>query len=86
MNWRRVDDYCVLSDPPGYAINRSGHARHTFTAVALGTPRGEGWEGSVILHVERDIDAKDEDARRRAFKRCAEACRSHAARGVVLES
>lgn len=78
MKWRLHDEYAALSDPPGYAINRTGGDPVVYMALRLGEMDGRTWRNSVILHVERDIDAKDEDARRGAFKRCAEACRSHA--------
>lgn len=83
MKWIQRDDYHLASDPAGFVINRAGIERIAYMAVRLGKPwaarPGEtaprGWDGSEILHVERDIDAADEPARRAAMERCKAACR-----------
>lgn len=82
----------MLSDPTGFAINKSlTGGRVTYTAVRLGKPwaprRGEiereprAWDGSTILHVERDIapdnppkGSPEFEALVAAMNRCKEAC------------
>lgn len=84
MNWHRgTDEYFIVSDPPGFVINRANTGdRITYTAVKLGKPWGgkpgdppRGWTGSEILHVERDLDPDDSAARLAALDRCKAACR-----------
>lgn len=87
MKWRLIQagptidspENYLLSNPPGFAINRGDVCgRITYMAVRLGTPwkgePGRGWDGSQILHVERELDPTDEAARREAIGRCKEAC------------
>lgn len=70
MKWVQRDDYHLASEPAGFVINRAGIERITYMAVKTG-----GVYGGEILHVERDIDAADEPARRAAIERCKAACR-----------
>lgn len=87
MKWRRADDYYLESDPSGFVINRATVCgRICYTAVKLGVPwkvrHGEtaprGWDGSIILHVERDLDPDDDAARLAALDRCKAACEAAA--------
>lgn len=83
MNWIMRDTY-MLSDPPGFAINKATvNGRICYMAVKLGTPwprragdppEPRGWDGSEILHVERNLDPWDEPARKAALGRCKDAC------------
>jgi hypothetical protein len=83
LNWIRGGNYYLKSDPEGFVINRANTGgRICYMAVKLGTPwRGRpgdteprGWDGSTILHVERDLDPADDAGRLAALDRCKAAC------------
>lgn len=85
MNWIRRNGY-MLSDPAGFAINRSlTDGRVVYVAVKLGKPwaarrndppgmEPRAWDGSKILHVERDLDPDDNDSLLAGLRRCKDAC------------
>ena len=85
MDWRRMNGF-LLSDPDGFAINRTmTDGRVYYMAVKLGKawkPRKDdppggvprAWDGSTIVHVERDVDSGDEVALRAALARCKSKC------------
>lgn len=82
MEWNKRGANYMLSSPPGFAINKSTErGRVTYCAVKLGTPwkpranenltEPKGWDGSRVIHVERDM-APDQLAA--GLQRCKEAC------------
>ena len=85
MEWRRMGGY-MLSEPDGFAINKATNAgRVYYMAVKLGKPwkprTGEpvggvprAWDGSTIIHVERDLPEHDPDQLRAAMARCKSVC------------
>lgn len=83
MNWRQGGEYYQVSDPPGFIINRANTSGCIcYMAVKLGKPwavrygetEPKGWDGSDILHVERNLEPWDEPGRRAALERCKAAC------------
>lgn len=70
MNWIMRDAY-MLSDPPGFAINKATvNGRIVYMAVKQTGDKA----GGQILHVERNLDPWDEPARKAALVRCKDAC------------
>jgi hypothetical protein len=81
VNWLHRGDY-LQTDDGRFVINKATVCGLIcYTAVKLGKPwragrdgQSKGWDGSEILHVERELDPTDEAARRDAIGRCKEAC------------
>lgn len=83
MKWIRGDDWHLCSDPPGFTVAKAlVGGRVCYTAFKRGKPwplrAGEseprGYDGSTILHAERDLDPADEPALIAAMRRCKAAC------------
>jgi hypothetical protein len=65
-----------------FLVNKAAvDGRLVYTAIRLGTAwrnnRG-GWDGSEIIHVERELDPIDQSARAAAMARCKAACDARA--------
>lgn len=89
MEWRKPSaaySYLV-SEPEGFVINRSGGERVVYMAIRSGKPWAESkwrprvtpgipdaWDGSTILHVERDLDPTNKQQLADALERCKAAC------------
>lgn len=75
MNWRRGGEYFLLSDPPGFIINRANTGnRICYMAVRAVADK----VGGDILHVERELEPDDDAGRLAALDRCRAACESAA--------
>lgn len=92
MDWiKRGPNYMLSANPAGFAINKAlVRGRVCYMAIKLGTPwkprpgdppEPKGWDGSTIVHVERDVapdnppkGTPEYDALSAAYQRCKEAC------------